>query len=364
MRPESARQGVGLLPATPWHGGHRVKIASLRRHHSGQWMVKLAGKCHYLGVVRETAERRYRELIVEHYGAFSRQLPTFGGVTVAELLQQHVAAQLQSTPESSRDTRAHYYHQVTRHAVELYGSLDAESFGPKAFKAVRQAMCLPGRRVSYVNHLCIRLRAAWKWGVSEELVSESSYSRLLTVKGLVVGEMGLKPAREVVPVPEKLFLATLPFLTEDIADLLRLLWITGARPGEILSLTPAELVKDGAYLVYRPKNHKTAKLNKLRAVVFGAEAQGILKRYWPAEKDGRFFVRHASTGSIRKAVQRACDRGKLEHWHPYQLRHAAVTRIALEYGKEVATAVAGHARVLTTERYDHGAVERAKRAAG
>ena len=341
-----------------------MKIASLRRHHSGQWMVKLSGKCHYLGTSREVAEGRYRELIVEHYGTFSRQLLTLGGVTVAELLQQHVAAQIQATPDASRKTREHYYQQVVRHAVELYGSLEAEYFGPKAFKAVRQAMCLPGRRVSYVNHLCIRLRAAWKWGVSEELVSESSYSRLLTVKGLACGDMGLKPGREVVPVPEKLFQATLPFLTDDVADLLRLLWITGARPGEILGLTPAELVKDGAYLVYRPKNHKTAKLNKLRAVVFGAEAQMILKQYWPAENDVRFFSRHASTGSIRNAVYRACDRGKLPRWHPYQLRHAAVTRIALEHGKEVAAAVAGHAQVLTTERYDHGAVERAKRAAG
>lgn len=144
----------------------------------------------------------------------------------------------------------------------------------------------------------------------------------------------------------------------------RLLWISGARPGEIVALTPAELQQDGKFLVYRPKSHKTKRYNKLRAVVFGPECEAILRKYWPPAPSVRFFGCYSDSAVVRNAIYRACERGKLPRWHTYQLRHAAVTRIALEHGKEVATAVAGHANCLTTERYDHGAIERAKRAAG
>lgn len=347
-----------------------LRIPKLAIHSSRQWHVRIAGKSHYLGKDLEVAERKYRDLIIEHYGPASHYIPGHGSqrtgaVTVETLITRYVKHRLATCDQRYQKKTEENYRPVSTPLIEVYGTLPAEEFGPKAFKSVRAIMAgVDGRSTGYVNKLCTRLKAAWKWGVSEELVSESAYRRLCTVPGLEPGELGLSDGREVVPVPDKLYQATLPYLSETCADFLKLLWICGARPGELVDLTPAELVKDGEFYVYRPKRHKTRKKNKLRAIVFGEESQAILKKYWPGKNDERFFGCYGDSGVIRKAVYRACDRAGLKRWHPYQLRHAAVTRISLEHGKEVAQAVAGHAKPLMTDNYDHGAVERAKRAAG
>lgn len=353
-----------------------MRIARMSRHASGQWRVRISGKCYYLGSDKAAAERQYRELILEKYGATnSSGSPRTDGITVECLLAGYIADRLAVCAPQWHKKKKQMYDQMGAVARELYGSVLAEDFGPKAFKSVRQEMCKPvakpqhwkgrdTRSVTYVNGLCSKLKGAWKWGVSEELVSESAYRRLLSVPDLEPGDFGLTDGKDVQPITMELFQKTLVFLTGDASDFLNLLWMTGARPGELMDLTPAELERDGTHLVYRPRHHKTKKKNKLRAIVFNAAGEAILKRHWPADVHSRFFSGYSCTASIRNCVYSACKRGKLPLWHPYQLRHAAVTRIALEHGKEVASAVAGHANILTTERYDHGAVERAKRAAG
>lgn len=353
-----------------------MRIAKMSRHASGQWRVRICGKCHYLGSNKAEAEQKYRELVLEKYGPTNfRSKLSPDGITVYELLTKYIADRLSVCAPQWHKKKQQMYEQMKKSAIELYGHLPAEDFGPKAYKAVRQDMCKPApkpkkwqgkdtRSVTYVNWLCSKLKGAWKWGVSDELVSESSYRRLLSVPDLEPGDYGLTDGKDVQPVTAELFRKTLTFLSGDCSDFLTLLWMTGARPGELIGLTPAELERDGMHLVYRPKHHKTKKKNKLRAIVFNAEGEAILKRHWPEGNTERFFAGFSCTASVRNSVYSACKRAKLPLWHPYQLRHAAVTRIALEHGKEVASAVAGHANILTTDRYDHGAVERAKRAAG
>lgn len=341
-----------------------MRIPKLHLHATGQYMVKMGGKSIYLGKDSSVAENKYRGLIAEHYGIATNSQFSGNCITVEELLGKYITEKLAECSPKWRSTREHVFAQMKVVAVELYGSLPASDFGPKAFRSTRKLMCHSKRSVPYVNGLCSKLKAAFKWGVSEELVPVETYQRLMTVPDLAPGEHGLKNGRDVKPVPEWLYKATLPFLTDTMADLLRVLWLSGARPEEILGLTPAELEKDGEYYVYRPKSHKTAKKNKLRAVVFGSESLAILRKYWPAEQGERFFTGYGSSGVIYTAIRRACERANLPKWHTYQLRHAALTRISLQFGKDVAQAVGGHSKATTTERYDDGAIERAKRAAG
>lgn len=353
-----------------------MRIAKMQKHSSGHWRVRINGKCYYLGKDKDTAERKYRELITEHYGIATNSQFRGNCITVGELLEKYITEKLRTASAKWRKTREHTLSQMMGPAVELYGDLPANDFGPKAFKMVRQMMSTEvsvssieksshnKRSVSYVNGLASILKAAFKWGVSEELVSVETYQRLQTVPGLHPGDAGLSNGREVHPVSESHYRATLPFLSGDASDFIQLLWLSGCRPGELIDLTPDELAKEGEYYVYRPKHHKTSRKNKLRAIVFGAEGVAILRRHWPAEQAGRFFSMFGSAGAVRNAVYRACDRGKLERWHPYQLRHAALTRISLQHGKDVAQAVGGHAKSVMTDHYDAGNVERAKRAAG
>ncbi len=340
-----------------------MRIATMQLLSSGHWRVRIHGKCFYLGRDSSTAERKYRALIAEHYGPRS-QYGAVCATSVSQLLNQYIADKLATSDPKWRTTREQALHQMKVSAIELYGTLPACDFGPKAYRSARKMMCNSKRSVSYVNGLTTMLKSAFKWGVSEELVPVETYQRLLTVPDLLPGEHGLKKGKDVQPVPEWIYKATLPFLTDPMADLLRLLWLSGARPDEILCLTPDQLVKDGEYYVYRPTSHKTVKKNKLRSIVFGAESLAILRKYWPGESATRFFPQYGSSGVIYTAIRRACQRAKLPLWHTYQLRHAAITRISLQHGKDVAQAVAGHAKATMTDHYDAGNLERAKRAAG
>jgi integrase len=353
-----------------------LRIPKISLHSSGQWYVRITGKSHYLGKNKDAAEFTYRQLIIDHYGPSQVAFAIGGGITVEDLLNRYSTYHVdESSPEWQGKRRA-CMEQVCRHAISLYGNLPAESFGPLAFKEVRKSMGLEkGRSRPYVNSLCSRLRSAFRWGVSEELVSQQCYDRLMTVHELSVGQLKLPEGKDVRPVDLDTVNKTLEFLNERMGNIVKLLLLTGARPREILSIKPCELEVDNkadgkGWAVYRPKHHKTEKKNLKRAVVLNPEAMAILTPRWPSNPSKLFFPSVSNPSkpftayALRQAVRRACIRGKIPIWHPYQIRHRVLTDIALQHGREVAQAVGGHANVIMTAHYDHGVLERARKAMG
>ncbi|MEZ6070031.1 MAG: site-specific integrase [Pirellulales bacterium] len=55
--------------------------------------------------------------------------------------------------------------------------------------------------------------------------------------------------------------------------------------------------------------------------------------------------------SYHNAIDRACKKAGVPHWHPHQLRHTAATKIRSLYGLDVATIVLGHKHRVTSEIY-------------
>jgi len=338
-----------------------MRVPKLRLHATGQYFLCIHKKTYYLGKDKIPAEKEYRRYLVQHLG--THPLESQEKITVGQMLQDYLAAKLAATPEENRKTTA----CLLRHALEptkrLYGHLLANSFGPLAFQTVRKEMETSNRTRQYVNKLCGKLRSAWKWGVSQQMVKWETYQELLHVPELQYGQ--LKESREAGPVDLALVEKTLPYLNDRNADIVRLLLLTGARPSEILRLRPCDVV-DG---VYRPKKHKTARLNMKRAIVLSTQAQAILLKHRPPADDGFYFPdklgkSHYRSRSLYHAVQRACKRAKLPEWFPYQIRHRTLTDISLRLGREYAQAVGGHAKAVTTQHYDHSAIERAKKAVG
>ena len=65
--------------------------------------------------------------------------------------------------------------------------------------------------------------------------------------------------------------------------------------------------------------------------------------------------------SYRRAIDRACVKAKVPHWHPHQLRHNFATLVRKHFGIEAARAALGHHSVDITEVYaeqDRSLVER------
>lgn len=344
-----------------------MRVPKLSRHSSGQYRVRIKKKTVYLGHDKTLAQRKYRQILAQHLGSVSSLPPVT--VKVGELLKEYIEYQIERCAPRWRKTRRHLLHQATRHALEMYAALPVGAFGPVAYQEVRRHMACEGRCRSYVNALCSKLKGAFKWGVSREVVRQEEYDRLLSVPDLAPDDLGLPEGREVQQVDVKVVERTLPYLPEHHADIVRLLLWTGARPCEIVRMTPAEINRaDPVVWLYEPIHHKTRRKKKKRAVPFGKEAQELLLRYWPKDPQGYFFPGndegHLSSAAIYQAVSDACVAADIPHWHPYQLRHSAVTRISLQHGRDVAQAVAGHAKAAMTAHYDHSTLELAKRAVG
>jgi integrase len=180
----------------------------------------------------------------------------------------------------------------------------------------------------------------------------------------------------------------MPFLASPLRAMIRLQRLTGMRPGEVAQMRRRDLDTSGDVWVYRPARHKTAWRGKERVILIGPRGQEILRgvlktdpdaylfsprearEEWfaakraarktkvqpsqvcrrkpnPQRKPGESYSRHA----YASAVARACEKAKVPHWHPNQLRHSRATEVRGAFGLEAAQVVLGHARANITEVY-------------
>ena len=212
-------------------------------------------------------------------------------------------------------------------------------------------------------------------------------------------------AREQVP-PERLVMNALKKLTENardsverdpvdletventcavlppvVADLLRFILLTGCRPSEATSATPAMIDTTVTLRVLRPEKHKTKKKGHDRIIQIGPKARAIVTR-WQSSKqsDELIFSRdeldRATTSNMitlqtlsdrqefsrddfKRYLKRAIAKQGVPHWSPYQLRHAGLTAIREVGGRDAAQAQAGHSDGAVTERYTRKTLENA-----
>ena len=72
---------------------------------------------------------------------------------------------------------------------------------------------------------------------------------------------------------------TCAVLPPVVAELLRFILLTGCRPSEATSATPAAIDTSVTPWVLRPKTHKTKKKGRVRIIQTGPQAHGILNRW-------------------------------------------------------------------------------------
>ncbi len=329
-----------------------VRVPKYRLHKgSGQALVEIAGRRIYLGRHNSDESReRYRRLIAElmspqqvvrvetprvslrinqlilRYYRFAKSYYVKNGVVTDEVAGVRAAL---------RRLRNHF------------GTTPAEEFGPRAFKTIRESMIQEGLSRKYINDSMARIRRMFRWGAAEELVPASAFQSLMSVPGLRRGRCGAKEGRLISSVPDEVVEATLRFLPEVVADMVRLQRLAGMRPAEVCIMRPCDVDRTGDVWVYRPATHKTEHAGKERAVPLGPKAQEVLLRYLvrdpqtfcfrPCDSEvKRRAERHAArvtpashgnrpgtnrvpraartpgdryvTASYRRAIQRACDK--------------------------------------------------------
>lgn len=159
---------------------------------------------------------------------------------------------------------------------KLYGHTPAAEFGPRALAAVRNVMVSAGWCRTLINRRMDRVKRAFKWATSEELIPVAVYHALRTLPGLKKGRSEARESEPVKPVEPEHVTALLPHLSAQVRAMVELQRYTGMRPGEACALTLAEVDRSADLSVYRPGQHKTAHRGGRREIVLGPKARAAL----------------------------------------------------------------------------------------
>jgi integrase len=281
-------------------------------------------------------------------------------LTIAELVEKFWAHAKSYYQQDGKPTGEQ---EVIRYALKpllrMFSALLASEFKPRYLKAVRDEMIRCGSSRRYINASVRRIKRMFNWAVEEELILPEVAGALARVRGLGKGRSEAREKPEVAPVSDEIVEATLPYVSPLVADFIKLMRLSGMRPGEALRMKGSHVDRSADVWVYKPPKHKNLHRNKDRTIYFGPKSQKILAPRIAKAGEDRIFPILAS--SVRRAIKIACDRAGLkEHWAPNQLRHAAATEIRAKHGLEAAQVILGHSQVKTTQLYAEVNADRGK----
>lgn len=263
------------------------RIPSYRKHKaSGQALVTILGKDHYLGPHGTKASHLLYDRLISEYLATGRKLiePVEHSITVIEVLAAHMKfARTYYLKDGKATNEIDALRIIVNDAGSLYGNTPASEFGPKALKVVRQQWIERGQARRTVNKNMRRLTRIFKWAASEEIIPATIYQSLITVPGLKLGRTTAPETPPVLPVPNAIVEKTMPYLRPIVRDMVRLQLLTGMRPGEICKLRPFDIDRGSDVWEYKPRSHKTEHHGRSRIVYIGPEAQALLTRYMQRE---------------------------------------------------------------------------------
>ncbi|MCC6416785.1 MAG: site-specific integrase [Gemmataceae bacterium] len=374
------------------------KLPSYRLHKpSGQAVVRLDGKDHYLGAYgTPESRRRYEQILAEWLAARTGAAPPpppdgsgYPALTVSDVL-----ARYWQFAETHYVKRGEPTRQLGRVRLALgpvrdrFGNLPAAAFGPKALKEVLAEYAKAGWTRGFCNACLGCVKRSFKWAVSEEMVPPSVWHGLAAVSGLRRGAAGVVESGKVRPVAWETVEATLPELLPAVADMVRLQHLAGMRPCEVCGLRVRDIRTDGrvpdgphfsgvwVYVVPDEAN-KTAHHGHPRLVFFGPKAQEILRPYldalspddhvfsprravveWLTRSGRQVRLRtcrpprdHYGTDTYDRAIASAAKRAGVPRWSPNRLRHSRATELRQRYGLDAAGATLGHHSLTVTMIY-------------
>lgn len=333
----------GIIIAVENMGRPRKQFPSICRHKaSGQAVVYLDGSTIYLGPwgSQESVEAYGKILAGERPG---EPAPSY---TFGDALGRYVTHLKASMPATSGEPRA-----IEASLSDIRAQLSDTplmDLTPARLIEWRDAMVSRGLSISTINKRTNYLLSFVRWSSVMGFVPVQVWSALKTVERLKPGRSAAKPAKAVDQVAWETVEKTLPFLSARMRDVILVLAFTGARLGEILSMTPGRIDAEG---VYRPVVHKTSARGHKRAIPLGPRAREIVERRIAGLADDDKVFGPLRTSSVSHAVARACVKAGVERWTPHQLRHRAATIVLAQFGIAAARSLLGHASLAMTSRY-------------
>lgn len=423
------------------HAPRSARIPSYRHHKaSGQAVVTLGGRDIYLGPhgtdeSRELYNRTIADWLGRNRTATGRETEQVAaaraqqaaatltaqagtapaGLTVAELGLAFLQwAENRFGAASHRECELAHWKRIVRTLRVHFGTLPVAEFGPAKLKLIRgvfergEMPKADGSKPDkprpqarrFVNANIQRVRRIFRFGVESELVPAGVWHALQAVEGIRRGTAGVKEGRISQPADGEAVAAILPKLSPDIRAIIELLWLTGARSGEIAAMRTGDIDTRGDVWKYRVREHKTARFGAERVIPLGPRAQAIVKPLMRAELEAFVFspkrtVEERSAAALAarpargvhriKSRRKAAERRKRtwrEKYAPevilhavrraledvnaeriadglepfrrftvHEIRHAAATRIREQFGLDFAQGALGHKSLAASQIY-------------
>ena len=259
---------------------------------------RLVGEWHD-GKKPDTAARNGTET---HGGDGKLTRPT---ATVNELILafwQHVKQRYVKNGHPTSEVRS--FKVALRPVRQLYGNEPVTNFGPLALVVCRQKLIEAGYCRKRINQHVTRIRRAFKWGVSREMVPETVWQTLCSVEGLRVGEAIERPP--VRAVLDERIAAIEPFVTPQVWAMVNLQIWSACRPGEACIIRAIDINMQGKIWEYRPHSHKGEHHDKERVIFLGPHAQEIIKPWLKTDLHAYLFS--PKEGRAWSQAQRAKNR--------------------------------------------------------
>jgi integrase len=373
--------------------------------HKGSDRCWWNGRWWNLGPAGSDEARREHGRLISIWSVDPNALPSSDDLLVSELLRDWIA---------SADAPTGKALALARRSAELlnrhHATTPVEEFGPVALRSWQAWLCSQvddsGKQLwsrATIAHFVKTIRSAWKWAVANERIDYARYEALRTV-----APPRFETCRESEPVQAvalEVVRATQERLPPIVRAMTEIQRLTGARPDEVCSMRPANIRRSGRVevpsvglvdldeakcWVYTPEQHKGRSRRKPRWLVLGPLSQEVLRPFLDRPADSYCFdpretvaalraeqreariaagggsggSRKRATGgttrtptrryhprSYAEAIARAAAKAGVEHWTPYQLRHAFAGEVDYAMGLDHAQAAMGHAGPDVTRRY-------------
>ncbi len=249
--------------------------------------VELDGRRVHLGHFDDPTSRQNYDRILAEWLANGRRLPVDPReLTIVELVDAYMGhvRRKYRRPTGEPTSTVHVAKMALRPLLQLYETAPAAEFGPRQLKAVRAHMDDQGSYTrGTINKSVGLIRAMFKWAASEEMLDASIHQRLKTVDALAANESKAREPQPVQAVEWDRIAATLPFVGPEVATVVKLQWLTGARAGELLVMRPVDIDTLGRqesgthFWIYCPAQHKNSHRGQVRSIPLNPEAQEILR---------------------------------------------------------------------------------------
>ncbi|HEY2147141.1 MAG TPA: hypothetical protein VGH32_04345 [Pirellulales bacterium] len=166
-------------------------VPRYRRHKpSGQAVVTVFGRDHYLGLWRSKASRAEYDRLIGEWLAAGRPTTNVddSDLRVVELNRLYWQFARGYYRKDGQPTGTLEYILVALRTLrKAYGRVRTADFGPLALKALQQKLIGQNLSRVYINKLIDVIRREFKWAVSEQLLPASVFQAIQTVPGLRKG---------------------------------------------------------------------------------------------------------------------------------------------------------------------------------